>query len=380
MLRFVSRGRSKLYELASPATAIDTARARLDLLYSKAPESTAKFAQLPESFSLIVPLSSPILSRTSNPVVVAATSDQLLSFTIKPAFASLRIESPHVNCRGSTLQSGRLRSFSADVPKHAAFFTGSNPSSFLMEGGEGESGQSPVATKRFRVYTKTGDKGTSSLYTGERRRKDDAVFEALGDVDELNSSLGLAREYCLLENLTEMCSQIGIIQSRLLDVGSAVATPISSSSARKLQRVRFDPTAVGSLEDWIDAMDESLAPLRFFILPSGGLASAHLHMARSICRRAERRVVALEGISREDSSPTADEEGAFQDLSISSTEKEGSADSAANGKADEAERRPRVVEEVVPIFLNRLSDYLFTCARFAAVKAGRMETTYQKAT
>eukprot|EP00897_Mesotaenium_endlicherianum_P005994 jgi/Mesen1/5422/ME000269S04559 len=167
--------------------------------------------------------------------------------------------------------------------------------------------------QRIRVYTRTGDKGTSSLYSGERRSKDDEVFNTLGDVDELNSALG----------------------SRLLDVGSAVATPLVTSSSRKVERARFDPTAVDALERWIDGMDDHLAPLRAFILPSGGLAGSHLHVARTLCRRAERSVVPL----------------------------------VAAGQ----------VEDVVMRFLNRLSDYLFTAARYAALKTNQPETIYKKA-
>ena len=84
--------------------------------------------------------------------------------------------------------------------------------------------------KRYKIYTRTGDKGSSSLYTGERREKNDIVFEALGDTDELNSILGVAREHC--ENLPgcdRLCSELEVIQSRLMDVGSAVATPLDTA-------------------------------------------------------------------------------------------------------------------------------------------------------
>ncbi|CAI5466518.1 unnamed protein product [Closterium sp. Yama58-4] len=156
-------------------------------------------------------------------------------------------------------------------------------------GGEGSGGVKPAEKRhRARVYTRTGDKGTSSLYTGERRRKDDCVFGALRDVVELNRALAVAAEYCRVQGLKELCDQIAVIQSRLLDVGPAVATPPPSASAAKLQRVRFDPTAVDTRELWIDALDEKLPPLTAFILPSGGMAAA-----RSVCRRAERAVIAV---------------------------------------------------------------------------------------
>lgn len=196
------------------------------------------------------------------------------------------------------------------------------------------SDEETATTNRYKVYTKTGDKGTSSLYTGERRQKDDVVFQALGDVDELNSAVGIAREHCR-ELDSQLTTQLEEVQSRLLDVGSAVATPAESSSKYKKERVRFDDAAITNLECWIDAMDEELPQLTNFILPSGGHASAALHMARSICRRAERAVVPL-------------------------------------GQA-------KSVEDSVTIYLNRLSDYLFTAARLAALRDGKPEVVYKKA-
>jgi ATP:cob(I)alamin adenosyltransferase len=187
---------------------------------------------------------------------------------------------------------------------------------------------------RMKIYTKTGDKGSSSLYSGERRGKDDTVFAALGDVDELNSVIGVAREYTTSIDAT-LGEQLEIIQSRLLDIGSAVATPIPSSNDSKLQRVAFDPTATSHLEEWIDAWTSELPALTQFILPSGGPAASFLHMSRSVCRRAERSVIPL----------------------------------ARAGSTDEA----------VAVYLNRLSDYLFTVARVAAKKAGKPETVYKKA-
>ena len=144
----------------------------------------------------------------------------------------------------------------------------------------------------MKIYTKTGDKGTSSLYNGERRHKTDGAFEALGDVDELNSLCGVAREFLLLldterseqvtcividlkpsalagHHLLVPASQLESIQSRLLDVGSAVATPLENSSDGKLKRTLFDTSATSLLETWIDAMDKELPALTNFILPSG---------------------------------------------------------------------------------------------------------------
>jgi cob(I)alamin adenosyltransferase len=186
--------------------------------------------------------------------------------------------------------------------------------------------------KRVRIYTKTGDKGKSSLFDGTRRRKDDAVFEALGTVDELNAHIGVAYEFSkqasngLYEHLEE-------IQSRLLDVGSCVATPLNSLNQKAVEATRFDGANTQRLEHWIDELDTKLPPLRNFILPSGGLASAQLHVARSVCRRAERSLVPLL----------------------------------------ESEQIGLEVYQ----YMNRLSDFLFVSARYAAMREDKKEVVYK---
>ncbi len=194
----------------------------------------------------------------------------------------------------------------------------------------------PPPARAMKIYTRTGDAGSASLYSGERRPKGDAVFAALGDVDELCSALGLAREHALAAASpdAELCAQLEEVQSRLLDAGSAVATPLATASAAKRARAAFDAGAAAELERWIDAADAGLPPLAAFILPSGGLAAAQLHVARAVCRRAERAVVPL----------------------------------AAAGACERA----------VAVYLNRLSDWLFTAARVAAARAGRPEVVYKK--
>lgn len=127
--------------------------------------------------------------------------------------------------------------------------------------------------------------------------------------------------------------QLHAIQSRLLDAGSAIATPPSSSKASKVARTAFDPDAAAQLEGWIDAMDTELPRLTGFILPSGGTTAAALHVARSVARRAERTVTPL----------------------------------ARDGATDAS----------VAVFLNRLSDYLFTAARRAAARSGEKETLWR---
>ncbi|KAL7313248.1 hypothetical protein PS15m_007014 [Mucor circinelloides] len=189
----------------------------------------------------------------------------------------------------------------------------------------------------MKIYTKTGDKGTSSLYNGERRVKDDEIFEALGTTDELTSNIGLAMEF--LEDTdwgNELVEKLIKIQCLLQDVGSNLATPREQSNEARLARTRFDADGqhVKALEDWIDEYDQQLPKLTKFILPSGGKSSASLHVARSVCRRAERRVQPLV--------------------------------------------RDQLCDDSVGIFLNRLSDFLFNAARWAAQSQGKEEKIYNK--
>ncbi|XP_067862144.1 corrinoid adenosyltransferase isoform X3 [Heptranchias perlo] len=120
--------------------------------------------------------------------------------------------------------------------------------------------------KTPKIYTKTGDKGFSSTFTGERRRKDDNVFEALGSTDELTSAIGLAMEFCL-EQGHAFEEELYKIQCVLQDVGSNIATPISSARESHLKRTTFSEKPVIELEQWIDRYTEQLPPLTNFILP-----------------------------------------------------------------------------------------------------------------
>ncbi|KAG8521225.1 Corrinoid adenosyltransferase, partial [Galemys pyrenaicus] len=159
--------------------------------------------------------------------------------------------------------------------------------------GRGRRGQPSLKTPRIpKIYTKTGDKGFSSTFTGERRPKDDQVFEALGTTDELSSAIGFALEF-ITEKGHPFAEELQKIQCSLQDIGSALATPSSSSREAHRKHTVFQAGPVLELERWIDKYSSQLPPLTAFILPSGGRSSAALHLCRAVCRRAERRVVPL---------------------------------------------------------------------------------------
>ena len=172
----------------------------------------------------------------------------------------------------------------------------------------------------MRIYTKTGDGGESGLYSGTRLSKADGVFDALGGMDELNASLGVAASSACPPDIG---AQLRAIQGWLIDCGACVATPEADAAARKVQRTRFSSQPSRELEAWIDALDAKLPQLTRFILPSGGTCASQLHMARTVCRRAERALVGL-------------------------------------GRADELAS--------VRVFVNRLSDFMFMAARAAATE------------
>ncbi len=202
---------------------------------------------------------------------------------------------------------------------------------------------SPV--RKVRIYTRTGDKGESSLFTGERRPKNDLIFDALGNTDELNSALGLALEFCLDINLSNdkklreameaIQNKLIKIQSTLLDIGSFIATPRTRAQQKQIERLStFDANLTVELEKWIDTFESELPPLRNFILPSGGKCASTLHLSRSICRRLERSLVPLLQTSDID---------------------------------------PNVCK-----YVNRLSDFLFVTARYVSMKENKCEITYKK--
>ena len=178
-----------------------------------------------------------------------------------------------------------------------------------------------------RIYTKTGDRGTTALGDGRRVAKDHPRIEAYGTVDELNSVLGLAISSGLD---AEAAALLRRIQNDLFDLGADLCVPERRAGRKTPARapLRVGAAHVGPLEQAIDRFNAALHPLRSFILPGGGTASSWLHLARTVCRRAERRVVALA-------------------------------------------RREKVNPDAI-IYLNRLSDLLFVMAR-RANDAGRAD-------
>ena len=142
--------------------------------------------------------------------------------------------------------------------------------------------------KLNKIYTRTGDDGTTGLATGERRVKSDLRIEAVGAVDELNAILGIVR----LHTRGELDATLSRIQNDLFDLGADLATP-ESNEPLAFERLAIVPSQVDWLEEEIDRLNADLSPLRSFVLPAGTPASTHLHHARTVARRAERVMVAL---------------------------------------------------------------------------------------
>jgi len=173
----------------------------------------------------------------------------------------------------------------------------------------------------MKVYTKTGDEGETSLLSGGRVGKDHPRIEAYGTIDELNSVLGLLATESLPDGIVE---RLQGVQSALFSIGSSLADPESKQTPDE------SDWAVEPLEGWIDAMEESLDELRAFILPGGCRGAALAHVARTVCRRAERRVLSI------------------------------------------GEVHPGIVP-----YLNRLSDALFVLARFLNARVGIAEDEWR---
>jgi cob(I)alamin adenosyltransferase len=181
----------------------------------------------------------------------------------------------------------------------------------------------------MKIYTKTGDKGDTGLFGGGRVPKNHPRVEAYGDVDELNAVIGMARSIEMMPRIDEVLAPI---QRDLFSLGALLATPQPDKVAQQLEKARIDDARIAELEQAIDHGEQELEPLRAFILPGGTPKSAALHVARTVCRRAERKVIAL---------------------------------------AHEVDVPPIVV-----VYLNRLSDLLFVLARVANRRAGTAEVTW----
>jgi cob(I)alamin adenosyltransferase len=177
-----------------------------------------------------------------------------------------------------------------------------------------------------KIYTRTGDDGTTALGTGERRKKYDLRVAAYGTLDEANAALGIARLHTAEDAALD--GALSRIQNDLFDVGADLTMP-GKGRGPGGARLTVTATQVDWLEAEIDRLNDELEPLRSFILPGGGAAAAHLHLARTVCRRAERLIAEL------------------------------------NDKPDES-----VTPEVLK-YVNRLSDFLFVAARHANGKGAR---------
>jgi cob(I)alamin adenosyltransferase len=156
--------------------------------------------------------------------------------------------------------------------------------------------------KLNKIYTKTGDAGTTGLGTGKRVRKDDQRIAAYGTVDETNAAIGMVRIH--LAGHQGLDAKLGRIQNDLFDLGADLCVP-DSGEKPAFEPLRVTADQVQRLEDEIDEMNAELKPLKSFVLPGGSPASAALHVARTVCRRAEREMVALVAIEGEPVSEAA---------------------------------------------------------------------------
>ncbi len=181
----------------------------------------------------------------------------------------------------------------------------------------------------MRIYTRQGDHGQTTLFDGKRVSKDHLRLATYGTVDELNSWLGMAVSLCRHEQLRQILNQL---QHGLFDLGADLATPLDSPNSALVNRIQVRHAA--EMEKQIDTFTAELLPLKQFILPGGSPLAAHLHIARTVCRRAERHLVEL--------------------------------------------MREEQTGEAPLIYLNRLSDLLFVLARLANKLDGHPETHWHK--
>jgi cob(I)alamin adenosyltransferase len=147
-----------------------------------------------------------------------------------------------------------------------------------------------MVTLNKNLYTRTGDDGSTGLVGGSRIKKTSHKVSAYGDVDELNSYLGICKELATGESARLIQQKLITIQNELFDIGAELATPADSHWEGML---KAGPQHVQKLEQWIDELHQALPTLQSFVLPGGTLLSAHIHVARTVCRRAERSILML---------------------------------------------------------------------------------------
>src|SRR5262245_8922800 len=155
-----------------------------------------------------------------------------------------------------------------------------------------------------KIYTRTGDAGTTALGTGERVPKHSSRIDAYGSVDEANASVGMARLQ-LAGSHADLDAVLARVQNDLFDLGADLCAPEPTQPAPQRGRLRVTEAQVERLEAEIDRMNAELQPLRSFVLPGGSPAAAALHVARTVCRRAEREMVALASVPGEQVSAPA---------------------------------------------------------------------------
>ncbi len=145
----------------------------------------------------------------------------------------------------------------------------------------------------MKLYTKSGDDGTTGLFSGARVSKDHPRIESYGTIDEFNATLGLCASACEARNkLHQRLLEIFVsLQSRMFDIGADLATPEGANNESKIQRILAEH--VSEVELWIDEIDSKNTPLTAFVLPGGTELASRLHLARTICRRAERQMIHL---------------------------------------------------------------------------------------
>lgn len=181
-----------------------------------------------------------------------------------------------------------------------------------------------------KIYTRTGDDGTTGLVGGSRVKKTSLRVQAYGDIDELNSQIGLCATLCESADLAPLKEKLLLIQNELFDIGSELACPTGSSMP---SIPTTTPAQVNRLETWIDELNTNLPTLQSFVLPGGSVPNAYMHISRCVCRRAERSILAL--------------------------------------------HESESINEHLRHYVNRLSDLLFVMSRAAASLTGAQESLWK---